>query len=356
MYGSGLPSYTTTSSTGVITTTPADGISKNYVMELDGQYAINKNNLVSLVYGKSSTETYASTYTVTDGGLFNSMQSKALQGKYKLTIPRTKSTLTFTGRWIDPYFNSFGLGYIRADNLRYEAKLDQQLSKKVKVSLFVRKDEDDVIQLYEFRTMLVTIGTNATIKLMRSLTLRLGYTPVLENMYDFTNPMNNISNYNSICNGVLTYAPVTHGLNTVFNLSYSYYKLTTDTQTMEYQNLSLSNITRFKNSLSNNITFSWFKASPVDSTNNDVWMLSDQVSYNITKGMTITVGGTGAYNPMQNNWQYGYLLKVKIPLVKHLSCDISGEKLVLGDFYDSFNVLQIEEFPYLLQGKVTYTW
>ncbi|HXP52932.1 MAG TPA: hypothetical protein VN922_23510, partial [Bacteroidia bacterium] len=91
LYGTGLPSYVSTS-----TTTVPDGISKNYVLELDGQWALNKNNILSLVYGKSSTETYTSTYSTTDGGLFNSLKSKAALGKYKLMIPKTNSNITFT--------------------------------------------------------------------------------------------------------------------------------------------------------------------------------------------------------------------------------------------------------------------
>ncbi len=264
--------------------------------------------------------------------------------------------ITLTGRWIDPYFNSFGLGYIRTDNLRYEAKWEQQLSKKIKFSIFFRKDEDDVLQLYEYRTILQTVGTNTTIKLMRSLTLRIGYTPVVEHMYDFTNAANDIFNNNYICNGVITYAPIIHGLNTAFNFSYNYYKLTTDSQTLVFQNVSFSNLTRFKNSLSNNITISWFKTTPTDSLNNDVWMVSDEVGYSFAHGLNIAVGGKAAYSPIQNDWQYGYQLKIKIPLVKHLSCDISGEKLVLGDFYNDFDISEIEKFPFLIKGKITMTW
>ncbi|HWY99103.1 MAG TPA: hypothetical protein VNY36_08465, partial [Bacteroidia bacterium] len=170
------------------------------------------------------------------------------------------------------------------------------------------------------------------------------------------NPANDILNHNSICNGVLTYAPVTHGINTAFNLSYNYYKLTTDTQTVELQNFSFSNLTRFKNSLSNNISVSWFKASPADSLNNDVWMMSDELGFTFKHGLMINVGGKAAYSPLNYSWQYGYLFKIKIPLVKHLSCDISGEKLVLGDFYNSFDILQIEKFPYIMQGRITMTW
>ena len=353
LYGSGLPSYISGPSAAPVTT---DGISKNVVLELDGMVALTKNMTINMVYGKSSTQSAGPGYSTTDGGVFSSLQSKAVMGKYKWNIARTRTTLTLTGRWIDPYFNSFGIGYLRADNFRYEAKADQALGKKIKFSLFVRKDEDDVLRLYEFHTVLQTIGTNATIKLMRSLTFRVGYSPVIEHMTDATNPQYDILNHNYICNALLTYAPVMKGINTMFNLSYNYYKLTNDTQTVNFTNFSFSNTTRFKNSLSNNISVNWFKTTPQDSLNNDVWMFSDEVGFTFAKGFRVSVGGKAAYSPWSENWRFGYVVKVSVPLVKHLSCDLMAEKLVLGDFYNSFDIQQIEKFPYFCQGKIIYSW
>jgi hypothetical protein len=357
LYGTGLPSYITSTNSTVINTSLPDGLSKNVVLEVDGMWKISSNSTFSLAYGKSSTTTTTSNgiYT-TDGGLFNSIESRAFLGKYQLKLPITNTTLTFTGRYVDPYFNSFGLGYLRADNFRYEGKVEQALSKKIKVSVFYRKDEDDFLQLYQYRTVLQTLGANTTVKLMRSLNLRVSYTPVVEKMYDLTNPSANILNHNSICNAVLTYSPIIHNVTSTFTLSYNYYKITSDTQTMAFQNFSFSNMTRFKNSFSNTLTLAWFKATPTDSLNNDVWMLTDQVDYTFKHGLKFGIGGTSAYNPLSHTWQYGYLAKLTIPLIKHFSCELMVEKLVLGNFYDSFDILQIERFPYFGQAKLIMTW
>ena len=356
LFGSGLPSYITSTNTTIINTSLPDGLSKNVVLEINGMWKISKNSTLSLVYGKSSTTTSANGYYTTDGGLFNSLQSKALLGKYQFKIPITNTALTFTGRYVDPYFNSFGLGYLRADNLRYEAKVEQTLTKKIKVSVFYRKDEDDVLQLYQYHTVLQTIGANATLKLMRSLNLRLSYTPVVDEMYDIPNPSDNIITHNSICNAVLTYTPIIHNLTTNFTVSYNYYKLTSDTQTMVFQNFSFSNMTRFKSSFTNTVTLAWFKTSPADSLNNDVWMLTDEIDYMFKHGLKLGIGGTGAYSPLSYTWQYGYLVKLNIPLIKHFSCEFMAEKLVLGSFYDSFDIAEIERFPYFGQAKIIMTW
>jgi hypothetical protein len=350
LYGTGLPSYLNNYNTD-----PVTGLSKNYVLEIDGKWAITSNSSINLVYGKSSTQTSGDNFNVTDGGLINSQHSKAILGKYELKLRKTKTNLTLTGRWIDPYFNSFGIGYMRADNFRYEIKAEQPFGKKIKVTVFYRKDEDDILELYQYHTVLQTIGINTTIKLMRSLTLRIGYSPVIEHMWG-SDPTYNISNNNNISNLVLTYAPTIRNLYTVFNMAYNYYRLTSDTQTVAFQNFSFSNTTRFKNSFSNMVSVNWFKTEPIDSLNNNAWLFTDEVSYNFLRGFAVAIGGKASFDPVTTSWEYGYLAKLKVPLVKHLSCELQAEKLVIGDFYNSFDILQIQKFPYFCQGRLVISW
>ncbi|HXB11480.1 MAG TPA: hypothetical protein VNZ45_05805, partial [Bacteroidia bacterium] len=349
LYGTGLPSYMDTNSG------PVNGLSKNYVLEVDGKWAISKNSSFNLVYAKSSVQTTGNNYDITDGGLISAQHTSAIMGKYTVTIKKTQTKVTLTSRYLDPYFNSFGLGYATADNLRYEIKVEQPLGKKIKVSVFYRKDEDDILDLYQFHTVLQTIGTNTSIKLMRSLTLRIGYTPVVEHMWG-DNPTYNIFNNNYICNAVLSFTPTIRNVFLSFNTSYNYYRLTNDTQTIAFQNFSFNSTMRFKNGFSNNLAVSWFRTTPGDSLSNNVWVFEDEVGYAFGKGFSFVIGGKEAYSPLTNNWQTGYLAKIKIPLIKHLSCDITAEKLVIGDFYNSFDIQQIERFPYYIQGRINLTW
>lgn len=350
LYGNGLPSYLNNYNSD-----PVSGLSKNYVMEVDGRWKISNGSYITLVYGKSSTQTKGDNFNITDGGIFNAYHTRAIMGKYGLLVKKTHTNLTFTGRWIDPYFNSFGVGYMRADNFRYEAKAEQPFGKKIKVSAFYRKDEDDVLQLYQFHTVLQTIGTNATIRLIRSLTLRVGYTPVIEHMWG-TTPVYSVFNKNNICNAILTYAPIIRRVYTVCNISYNYYKLTSDTQTVVFRNFSFNNITRFRGAITNSLSANWFKSQALDSLNNNTWMFSDELGYSFHKGVIISIGGKAALNMNTTNWQYGGLAKIKVPLVKHLSCELEAEKLVLGDFYNSFDIQQIEKFPYYCQGRLIIGW
>jgi len=351
LYGTGLPSYVT----GPENSVPS-GLSKNQVIEVDGKWAMTKNMSFNLTYGKSSVETNYSGYEVTDGGILQSPQSKALSGKYKWNLIKTKTILTFSGRYVDPFFSSFGMTYLRADNFRYEAKAEQTLTKKIKVSVFYRKDDDDFLRLLNDQTILQTFGANASYKIFRSLTLKLGYSPVVEHYYNYMDPVYNINNNNNISSASISFAPIIHGLTTVTNLSYNYYKLTTDSSTTVFQNFSLSNMTRWKNSFTNTLAINWFRTTPHDSLNNNVWEFSESLGYTFHHGFTFTLGGKASYTPVNESWQFGYLVKIHMPLVKHLACEIAGEKLVLGDYYYSLNIAQIEQFPYLLQGKIIMSW
>jgi len=350
LYGSGLPSYLNT-----LNSAPETGLSKNYVLELDGKWAITHNSSFNLVYGKSSTQTYGDYYYNSDGGVFASKRSKAILGTYIWDIKKTKTKLTTTCRWIDPYFNSYGIGGMRTNNLRYEIKLEQTLTNKIKFSIFYRKDADNIIPLYQFNTVLQTIGTTLTYKPFRSLSIRLGYIPVVEQMWG-ENPSYYTRTHNNISNVLLTYMPSLQGVNTSFNLSYNYYVLTTDSETTAFQNLSFSNLTKFKNSFSNTITVSWFKSSPTDSLNNNVWMFVEEPGFTFKGGYSISIGAKASWSPGTSNWQLGYEMKLHVPLIKHLSCEINAEKLVLGDFYESLNIAQIERFPYFGQGKIIYNF
>ncbi|MFI5136689.1 MAG: hypothetical protein ACHQIM_02600, partial [Sphingobacteriales bacterium] len=56
------------------------------------------------------------------------------------------------------------------------------------------------------------------------------------------------------------------------------------------------------------------------------------------------------------NWQYGYMVRAHIPLIKHFSIEGSFEKLVIGDFYNSLGLQQVQQFPYYCSGKIIYNW
>jgi len=352
LYGIGSTSYITE----VIP--PGFNYEKNYVIEVDGKVVITKNNILDLVYGKSSILQSSSLTGDFQKGLnaiMDPQRSNAALVRFASTLARIKTKVTLTGRYVDPFFTSYGIGFMRSDNFRYELKAEQTLTKKIKLTTLLRKEQDNLLSLYNYTTRLTTIGANISIKLNRTLTLRAGYSPVLQTV-DTKDGSYSLNNHNNISNFILTYTPRMKKLMTSFNALYSYYNLSTLTQTNLFQNVNVNNTLQGKGSpLRFTTSANWFYRSGADTAGNNTLMITEDISYTVKKGAVFSVGGKAAHNDLMN-WQYGYMVRAHIPVIKHFSIEGSFEKLVIGDFYNSLGLQQIQKFPYYCSGKIIYNW
>ena len=360
LYGAGLQSYVpSTTSTNPMLDAPITP-DKNFVVEFDGKYIIGKNSDFNLVYGRSTIQTGGQYTNGNEGAmnaLFNNSRSNACMVKYNLTRKETKTKLTLTGRWIDPFFKSYGVGFMRPDNLRYEVKVEQPIGNKVKLTAFYRNDEDNILNLYNYKNVLRTIGTNVSIKLKKSLSLRLGFNPVIQTVTTTDNSYS-AHNMNSISSAVLSYNPTLRHGSSMFNLMFNNYVLTTGGQTSNFETVTITNLTQFKNGFRNNFTAGWFRTnSSADSTikNNNTWLISDELGYTMKGGYSVSGGLKASYNA-NADWQYGYLLKASVPLRPHITLTLNAEKLVTGDFYNSLNYGMINNFPYYIYLRLEINW
>jgi hypothetical protein len=353
LYGFGSTSYV--SDQTIIPT--GNGYEKNYVIELDGKVVLNKNNALDLVYGKSAVLQSSSLTGDFQKGtslLSSSLRSNAALARFTSIISKTKTKVTLTTRYVDPFFQSYGVGFMRPDNFRYEIKAEQTITQKIRLTCFFRKEQDNLLSLYNYNTNLTTIGANLNIKLSRWLTIRAGYSPVLQTVTTKDNSYN-LSNSNNISTLVATVTPHSKKIKTSFNALYSYYNLSNVAQKTEFQSMSVNNTTMLKSGFRLLSSASWFHSSIVDTSGNNTTLIVEELSYTLRKGATLTIGGKAAHNSVLD-WQYGYLLRAMVPVVKHLSLEGSFEKLVIGDFYNSFNRDQVSAFPYYSSIKVIYHW
>jgi hypothetical protein len=354
LYGVGQTSYITDS---LLPPNIPPQLEKNYVGEIDGKWVINAKNDISLVYGKSSLQQQneiLDSYGTNFNGILQKNYSNAVQLKYTLKIPKTKTRFIFTGRRIDPFFTSYGVGYMRPDNLRYEIKAEQELSGKLKFTLSYRKEEDNLLSLYAVTNSLQTIGAKITWKISKHLTLRAGYNPVIQKVSS-TDESVHFTNVNNISNAMLTWTPKFKPFNTVFNALYSYYNLSGQTAPLQFQNVNINNVSMFGSAFKNTVSYSLFYSSSPDTISGNTVLYVDEMSYSLKKGTSFSVGIKLASNTIAKN-QLGYSAKFHLPLSKRFSCEISAEKLVLGDFYNSYNIDQIKKFPYFSSSKIIYNW
>lgn len=352
LYGAGLTSYMDDISDLNI----QQSKERNYVIELDGRWSINSNNTIDLVYGKSSVQ-LADQASITDVkgfyGVFQPVRSNAALATYKTSLKRTKTKMAFTSRWIDPFFKSYGVGFLRADNFRYEIKAEQPVNKKIKLTGSYKKGEDNLLSLYDYKSTIRTIGAKISVKFTRNWSLHLGYNPILQKIRTAENI--NIINRNNITTGVITYTPKAKKFYSVLNLLYSYYNISDSTRSNVFRNLNFTGSLQFSNSFSNNFSAGWLYANSTDSIDTNTLLFSDNITYTLFKKAEFSIIGKYAITP-DTVGQFGYGIKINVPLIKRLSAEGSFERIVIGDFYSCYDAQQLKKFPYYCYFKLVYTW
>jgi hypothetical protein len=350
--GVGLPSY-------LVTPVPNNSIERNIVLELDGKIAFNASNSLDVVYGKSALSQKGISQNPDDSpsqSLFSKFRSNAAMVRYNSEIKKTKTKITLTGRMIDPFFNSYGVGFQRSDNLRYELKVEQAITPKIKFTGFYRRDRDNLLGTSTYTTNLQTMGANLFVKISKSFTARASYNPAIQKITSKDSSTNNSNHVNNIGTLVLTYNLRIKKISSLFNALYNTYQLNTvNGKSSNFQNFTLSNSTILSKHIKASLSLNYFYNNDSDSLNSNTFMSSGDFSYILKNSGTITLGATYANNHIIKN-QAGGLLKINLPLIKHFRLELEAQKLVLGDFYNSYNISEIKKFPYYGYVKILINW
>lgn len=346
LYGKGKNTYYNLSENASVNIS-AQG---NIVLEADGRYKLTKNITIDAVLGKSSLNSGSFTNEELQRSfkeIFSGYRSYALLLSTNYKIQATKSNLTLSFRWIDPYFKSFGIGFLRSDNLRYELKFDQPLGKIFKYTCMLRRQEDNLLQLQNYKNTFVSLNNNLSIKAARKLLLRLSYTPLLRTLkYASTE----IKNFSSIYTGVLSYSPRIKKTFTQFNLLYNYYIIASDTQKIDFQNISYSHQFTFKKGISTGFNASWFKNN-LGQNNNDVWMGVLDLGFKFLDANQITVAAKAAYKN-KGTVEPGFILRSNIKLFRTLFWEAQFEKFIVGDLFNSYDMENLKRFPYYCSTRL----
>lgn len=353
LYSVGQQSYYY-DSTQAVTNSPQPK-EHNMVMEIDGSVQVKKWLTLNLVYGKSSLRPLNDESDTTGGSLsqlFSPFRSNAALGKAIFSLAKIKSTITLTGRWVDPFFRSYGIGFMRSDNFRYEIKTDHQIGNKFKAGLYYRKDENNLLNLFSYKTILHSGGINLQYKVNKHLSLRGNFNPVFQSSYNEAD-QSVYTNQNYISTFLVSHHSRIKEMNLTSNLSSSYYKLYNGVANTDYINVTVSQSVNYKK-LSNNFSASLFKTTGVDSLSGNTFLLYNEFSMQCKR--IRTSAGIKYSKNIAFGDQFGYSMKVTGQINKCLSVELRGEKLVLGDFYNSIGINQYRAYPYIWSGRIIINW
>ncbi|MCW3104309.1 MAG: hypothetical protein JWO09_2749 [Bacteroidetes bacterium] len=338
---------------GYIYTSPESSASgakeSNLVLELDARYKFSEQLSADLVIGKSSVrEGDLSTSQV--GSAFNEItsayRSYAMLSRISFKIRKTGTKLTGTLRWIDPFFKSFGVGFLRSDNVRYELKADQVINKRIRYAITYRHESDNLLNLYTYKNTLQSINNMLNVKLSRKLNIQVNYTPLFR---ELKSEELTIKDRNHIASAMITYSPRFKRSNAQFSAIYCRNIITADSINIDFQNITYSQQVQLNQNISSNVNLSWFQNNLSD-TAGDVYLAAAVLSYKTAQKSRFSIGGKVALNK-GTEMQYGFIAKADIRLYKELYWETEAEKIIIGEYYSSFMIGQMKKFPYYCNTK-----
>lgn len=346
LYGLGKTSY--------LDTTSSSDNESNYVIELDGKLKISKHQDIEVFYGRS----YVQVDNVNLGGspvnylLSKEEKTNAVFTRYNASFSKLGTQLKASFRYIDPFFRSFGVGFIRSDNMRYELKLKQKLGKKIKIGGFVRNEEDNLLKIYDITNTLFSYGVSADFRPMKKMVIKADFRPIVQQVDAGVDSLS-LTNNNWILNVVGNYQNRFKKTYLSVTGVYSYYQLYNGELNNSYINYSLTKSLQINSKIQNDLIFNRFETtdtigSPISNIlQNDFTVRAEKLE---VTGMLKSA--------FSNNFsaQLGYGIRANYKITKNVILQITGEKLVFGDFYNSLQQANLESFPYYFTSKIRFVW
>jgi hypothetical protein len=136
---------------------------------------------------------------------------------------------------------------------------------------------------------------------------------------------------------------------------YSKYIISGDSANINFENATYTHQLQFKSGLTTGFNASWFKNNLQDTLGNDTYLGLLDLGYRAKNGNLFSVGGKVAYKDKMET-QYGFVLKASLKLYKGLFWEAEAEKILIGDYYNSFITWQIKKFPYYCNTRLVLTF
>lgn len=334
LYGVGKQNYLNTTS----------GKETNLVYELDGKIVLG-SYVISASYAKSFINQGG---TSENNEPLTKVRNNGLQLRFSGIIPHLKTKYSLGYRIVDPFFKSYGIGFIRTDNIRYEAKIEQVISSKLKIVVNYRRDEDNILNNYGFKSSLDYLSTSVKIKLFRKrLDINVIYTPIVQKV-KYVNSKNTNINKSDMKNIVLSYSPRLKKVVTTLTGIYSQYSIFDGPKVKKLENFNVGLVNVFRSSFKIGANTSFYNSNISDSASLSpkTLLTALEVGYSFKKTVNTSLRFKQSYNVRSKICQYGIGFNFDFPIYKYFSMELHAEKLIIGDFYNSLNISDINQFPY----------
>lgn len=328
--------------------------SKNFVYEIDGKYSIGKSLSFDLIYGKSNV-TYEP-ISIVNGfyGLLDSTQrSNAALFRFNIDIPTIKSNLSISSRWVDPFFNSYGVGFMKSDNFRYEFKWKQNLRKIIKLKYFLRREQDNLFEIANPNVIMTTLGFDVTVKISKRLTSMIGSGKIWQRWRIQSNLIGTQSN-NYFLNSITVWNPRIGKYEFSLSFLYNFFMISDDIINNRVHNYGLISsipVNAFRHEFSANLFYSENIKVPV--LTSKIFLLKEEISWSAKNGVKFT-GGIKWTDGNADSSQVGYRAKISFPIYSKIYSEFLFEKILAGEFFNTYGNEMVGDFPYLISGKLNF--
>lgn len=320
-------------------------IKKNYVVEVDGRLIYEFVNIEAAV-AKSFLQDNANTSSEILQGSQQTNLNKSMQAKIFGTVPKIKTKFSIMMRQVEPFFKSFGVGFMRSDIRRYEGRVEQPLGSKIKVGFNYRHDQDNLKNLHSISTTLDNYNYYVRFKIFKKrVDLNLNYSEIVQGIKDGYINQNRIlrSNIKTI---VCSYTPRLRKLISTNTVIYNLYDLSDGTKHDNLENIAFNSFNSFRK-FQLNLTSSYNRSTITDSLNFTNALNSGvEIGCDVSEKVRILVGAKHSFIIPLNTSQYGYSGSINLALHKLFNVELKFEKLVVGDFINTLTYKDIQKFPY----------
>jgi len=336
--------YQTDSSTNV---QPAAGI------ELDLRWVpqFSRGTAFDVVYGKTSRAQYKNdTVPISPiKSLFSADRTHTGLLRVTQQFSKIHSSVNASVRFLDAQADMASMGVLQPNNMRFELQTKHNITSGTQIGFTYRTDQNNVDRLKDTTKQVDMYGVNASSVIFDKIQIS-GQINYLNQKYRQPLFISQAVNYMAAFSANGNYK--LFGVQQCTGFQSDFYKISSIQGMTNLTHVSADQQTKFENG-KNTFTLAYFKSSiPTDTGSAETWLIQDALQYKFER-MDITAGIKIANNT-KYGLQTGGFAGINFKWTKQLSVFARVEKLILGDFYNTYDPDRFARFPFFIQTSINY--
>lgn len=340
-------------STGFYQTDSSSNVQPAAGIELDMRWvpSFTRGTAFDLVYGKTSLAQHAddSVHVSPLKSLFSNDRTHTGLLRITQQFNPIHSSVTASLRFLDAQADMASMGILQPNNMRFEVQTKHNITSGTQLGFTYRTDQNNVNHLQDTTKQVDMYGVNVSAVILEKIQIssQVNY---LNQKYRQPQVLSQAMNYMAAFSANGSYK--LFGFQQNAGLQADFYKITSVQGLTNLTHLSADQQTKFDVG-KNTFTLAYFKSSvPMDSASAVTWLIQDAFQYKL-KRIDLTAG-----LKMARSTKYGYqaggFLGINFKWTKQLSWMARVEKLILGDFYNTYDPTRFARFPFYIQTSINY--